>query len=394
MRIVMLVSRVPYPLEKGDKLRAFHQLRHLAQRHEVHLFALNDGGELHPEALSVLGKHCASVEVVDLPKARAGLNLARAGLTGKPFQVGYFTWGAAQKRFDALVQRVQPDHFYCQLIRTAEYVRSYPDVLETLDYMDAFAKGMDRRLATARPHMKLPIALERRRLIAYEREAFDRFDHHTIISEQDRDEIPHERRGEIQVVRNGVDTEFFSPIEREREWDLLFNGNMGYPPNVEAVEFLVGEVLPVVWERRPQTRLLISGATPAPRVTALESDRVKVSGWVDDVRDSYAGARVNIAPMLISIGLQNKLLEAMAMKVPCITTTLANNALGARPGEEILVGDTPSELADRILELLEDPARAEAIGAGGLELVRRSYDWESTTTQLERLMFSGARVPV
>ncbi len=119
---------------------------------------------------------------------------------------------------------------------------------------------------------------------------------------------------------------------------------------------------------------------------------MKVSGWVDDVRDSYASARVSIAPMLISIGLQNKLLEAMAMKVPCITTTLANNALGARPGAEVLVGDTPSDLADRVLELLENPARAEAIGTGGLELVRRSYDWESTTAQLERLMFSGARV--
>jgi sugar transferase (PEP-CTERM/EpsH1 system associated) len=393
MKIVTLVSRVPYPLEKGDKLRAFHQLRHLAQRHEVHLFALNDGGEPHPDASSVLAEHCASVEIVDLPKPRVLANLARTTLSHKPFQVGYFTWGAAQKRFDALVERVRPDHFYCQLVRTAEYVRRHPGVPKTIDYMDAFAKGMDRRLATARPHMKLPIAMERRRLLAYERDAFDRFDHHTIISEQDRELIPHPGRAEIEVVRNGVDTAFFSPVEREREWDLLFNGNMGYPPNVEAVEFLVGDVLPVVWERRPQTRLLISGATPSPRVTALESDRVKVSGWVDDVRDSYAGARINIAPMLISIGLQNKLLEAMAMKVPCVTTTLANNALGARPGEEILVGDTREELADRVLELLDNPARAEAIGAGGLELVRRSYDWESTTAQLERLMFSGARVP-
>src|SRR3954451_20517347 len=176
MRIVMLVSRVPYPLEKGDKLRAFHQLRHLAQRHEVHLFALNDGGDLHPDALSVLAEHCASVEVVDLPRPRAGLNLVRAGLTRKPFQVGYFTWSAAQKRFDALVERVKPDHLYCQLIRTAEYVRSYPGIPKTLDYMDAFGKGMDRRLKTARPHMKLPIAMERRRVLAYERDAFDRFD--------------------------------------------------------------------------------------------------------------------------------------------------------------------------------------------------------------------------
>jgi glycosyltransferase involved in cell wall biosynthesis len=252
---------------------------------------------------------------------------------------------------------------------------------------------MDRRLATARPHMKLPVAMERRRLVAYEREAFERFDHHTIISEQDRELIPHPRNGEIEVIRNGVDTEFFHPVERERDWDLLFNGNMGYPPNVEAVEFLVGEVLPVVWARRPQTTLLISGATPSPRVTALESERVKVSGWVDDVRDSYAGARVLVAPMLISIGLQNKLLEAMAMKVPCITTSLANNALRARPGEEVLVGDTAMELAIHIVELLEDPARAAAIGAGGLELVRRAYDWESTTAHLERLMFSGTYAP-
>jgi sugar transferase (PEP-CTERM/EpsH1 system associated) len=381
----MAVSRVPYPLEKGDKLRAFHQLRHLAQRHEVALFAVSDA-PLHPDARAVLAEHCAEVEIVPFSRAQAGWNVARGLATGRPAQVGYFHFRRAQRAFDGLVERFAPDHLYCQLIRTAPYARPHPGIPKTIDYMDAFSKGLDRRLETASLHMRPPIALERRRVIAYERDAFDRFDHHTIISEQDRDLIPHPRRAEIEVIPNGVDFDFFRPVEAEKRFDLLFNGNMGYPPNVEAVEFLVGEVMPLVRERRPATTLLISGATPAPRVQALASDTVTVSGWVDDVRDSYASARVLVAPMLISIGLQNKLLEAMAMRMPCVTSLLANNALRAEPGREVLTADQPRQYADHIVTLLDDQARAREVAAAGYEFVRRAYDWESTTARLERLM--------
>jgi polysaccharide biosynthesis protein PslH len=341
---------------------------------------------LHPEAVTKLSEFCAEIKVVRMPNWRVLANLARATFNGLPFQTGYFHFRGAQRELDRLVERVRPDHVFCQLIRMAEYMRRRRDVPRTLDYMDVFSKGMERRLEGAQRHMRIPIAMEHKRLLRYEAAVFDDFDHHTIIAEQDRELIPHPRREEIAVVPNGVDFEFFQPREREKRFDLIFNGNMGYPSNVEAVEYLVQRVMPLIWDRRPATSLLISGANPAPRVQVLASERVTVSGWVDDVRESYASARVLVAPMLISIGLQNKLLEAMAMELPCLTSTLANNALHAEPGRELLVADEPQEYAAQALELLDDEARAGALGAAGREFVRSNYDWESTTARLERLM--------
>ena len=152
----------------------------------------------------------------------------------------------------------------------------------------------------------------------------------------------------------------FTPQEQDAEYDLLFTGNMNYPPNIDSVIFLVQKVLPLVRKERPGTSLLISGVDPSPSVRDLArvDPLVTVSGWVKDIRSSYAAARIFIAPMQIGTGLQNKLLEAMAMRMPCITSPLANNAVGAPVDDAILIGNTPEEYAAHILRLLSDPARA------------------------------------
>ena len=196
--------------------------------------------------------------------------------------------------------------------------------------------------------------LEYKRLRKYESAIFDLFDHKTIISIPDRDLMPHPERNKIHVIPNGVDHDFFAPVDTEKTVDLVFTGNMAYPPNVDAAEFLVNEIMPLVWKEMPGAKVMIAGATPDKRVTSLKSDKVTVTGWLDDIRDSYAGAKVFIAPMQIGTGLQNKLLEAMSMKVPSITTPLANDALQAVDGESILIGKDAPTLAKQILNLLND----------------------------------------
>jgi glycosyltransferase involved in cell wall biosynthesis len=139
----------------------------------------------------------------------------------------------------------------------------------------------------------------------------------------------------------------------------------------------------------PSARLLISGASPNARVKELESDKVIVSGWVDDVRENYAKAKILVAPMQISIGLQNKLLEAMAMQIPCITSTLANNALGAKHNEEIMVADKPEQYALQILELLNNEAKAKQIAMNGYKFAVNNFNWKTTTAMLEQLFLRG-----
>ena len=161
---------------------------------------------------------------------------------------------------------------------------------------------------------------------------------------------------------------------------------MSYPPNVNAVEYLSDEIMPIVWKSLPETKLYIAGATPDPKVKHAASDRIIVSGWLDDIRDAYAQSRVFIAPMRIGTGLQNKLLEAMSMHLPAITSPLANASLGAKPNEEILIGSNAEEMANNIITLLTDTQKAAQIAQAGFDFTNRVYDWEKATKVLEEAM--------
>lgn len=387
MKLFILLSRVPYPLDKGDKLRAFNQIKQLAQHHKIVLLALNDS-LLDNEGITELKKYCVAISVIRFNKLTIFFNLVRALFTGLPFQVGYFYFGKAQKKVNELIKKHQPDHIYCQLIRTAEYVKHHTHIPKTLDYMDVFSKGMERRIESAPFYMKPLLRMEYKRLIKYENKVFDYFDNKTIISEQDKNLIPHPKKQQIQVVPNGVDTTYFKPMVRNKECDILFNGNMNYPPNIESVEFLVNKIMPIVWQTLPDTRVLISGANPHARVLALKSSKVEVSGWVDDIRENFAKSKLLVAPMQISIGLQNKLLEAMAMQLPCITSSLANNALGAVPDEQIIVSNTPEEYATAIVNVLQNPEKARKIAVNGYKYAVTHFNWTNTTALLDKLLYS------
>ncbi len=386
MKIFVLLPRVPYPIEKGDKLRAYHQIRLLSRTHEIILCALSDN-PVTQHQLEALAPFCKEIHVIRLSKPCIGFNILKAFLSGRPLQSGYFYSSRALKKIRRLIRDTKPDHLYCQLLRVAEYAKGIP-VPKTLDYQDVFSKGVERRIHTSPFYLKPIFRLEYRRLLKYERKIFDWFDHKTIISLPDRELIPHPGRGQIAIIPNGVDRDFFSPQEAEKTIDVVFTGNMGYPPNIHAAEFLATRILPLVRKELPDTRLTLAGATPHPRLQALANEWITVTGWVEDIRPWYAGARIFIAPMQIGTGLQNKLLEAMAMQIPCITSPLANHALGAEENKEILIGQSPEEYAAHILFLLRNSDQARKIALAGYQFVKRSYDWAAAVRKLEEVMNS------
>ncbi len=382
MKLLCITSRVPWPLEKGDKLRVYHQLRHLSKTHELVLCALNDA-PLHPDAEKELKKFCKEIHIFRLSKAGIFFTLVRGFFSGIPLQVPYFTSPTIRRKIDALISDKRPDRIFCQLIRTAEYARAHKNIPRTLDYMDIFSKGVERRIQKVNIFQRGLFRMEWKRLLRYEGEVFHDFDAKTIISQQDRDLLPVRDPSSVAVIPNGVDTDFFRPVAAEKDYELLFNGNMNYPPNVESVVYIAEKILPLVWKTKPNARLLISGATPSDEVLALQSGRITVTGWVDDVRHSFARSRILVAPMQSSIGLQNKLLEAMAMKLPCITTTLSNNALKAIPDRQVLVADTPEQFATFINFLLDHPEKAAQLAENGYKLVHEKFNWEHTCALLE-----------
>ena len=397
MKLLVVLSRVPYPLEKGDKLRAYHLVTRLAKHHQVYLFCLTDQ-RIAPEHLEHLRGSCEHIEVIHLPRWRILARLSTAAFSRLPFQVAYFHHAIAQRAIDRAIASFKPDHVLCQLVRTTEYVRYHYTLAKTLDYMDTLSKGMERRTENASFWTRPLLRAETRRLIAYENLMLDLFDRHVIISAQDRDLLYHPLRDQVHVIPNGVDTEFFSPAYRQagpraavKTHDLLFTGNMNYPPNIDSVLYLVHKVLPLVRKERPRTTLLISGVDPTPRVRELAKNDplITVSGRVPDIRGSYAAATVFAAPMQIGTGLQNKLLEAMAMRMPCVTSALANNAVGAAPNESILIGSEPADYAAHILRLLGDEQERERIAGNGYRFVRSNFDWGRNAEALDALIASA-----
>lgn len=389
MKIFVLLPRIPYPLEKGDKLRAFNHVKHLSESNEIILCALNDTKIDKQNAFQAVQPYVSSVTFIDRSWFCRFVNLIKAFFNGKPLQLGYFYSKKAKKKIRRIIDENQPDHLFCQLVRTAEYIKDL-DIPKTIDYQDVFSKGVERRIHTASFILKPFLRMEYRRLLKYEHMIFDHFDHKVIISKPDRDLIPHPKKENIHIIMNGVDTGFFKPVERPKDYDLVFTGNMAYPPNVNAVEYIAKKILPLIRKHKPDIRILISGATPDKRVRAVESKNIHVGGWVDDIRDSYARAKIFIAPMQIGTGLQNKLLEAMAMKIPCITSSLANKALEAKPMQDILIGNDPCDYADHIVSLLEDRNFANAIAENGYAFVHRHYNWQSQTDKLEQIIKSGS----
>ncbi|MDX2362865.1 MAG: glycosyltransferase [Crocinitomicaceae bacterium] len=378
----MLVSRFPFPLDKGDKLRAYYQLKELSASYDITLVALSDKKipEKHIEQIS---QFCQNVHVCHLTWFSRLLGMMRCVFNNRPFQTGYFYNIQTQRRIKSLIQQNNFKHIFCQLIRTTEYVKNVHNIPKTLDYMDALSAGIRRRIDQQPLYKKWLFRMESRRLIKYEQYIFDYFENKVIISEQDRKLIHHPEQDKIECIPNGIDSAFFDTVEGTQDHTFVFVGNMSYPPNIDAVHFIAEKILP----KFKDSTLLISGSSPSSSVQQLaaNSDNITLTGWVDDIRTSYIRGKIFLAPMMIGTGMQNKLLEAMAMKTPCVTTPLANNAIKATHGKEVLVGSTTEELIDSIQRLMDDPSFSKELAINASKYVQNNYSWDTSVDQLNDL---------
>ncbi len=389
--ILFLAHRPPWPPTRGDSIRSWAVLNGLAERAPVHALCFGDPRDA--ELDRALGAVAASHRVIARPRLPVG-PAATALLTGGPLSVALF---ASRAMRAAVAERLVMDPTITTYAFSGQMARHAPPgaILDLVD-VDS-AKFAAYAAAAPDPLRRRLYAREDRRLGAFERAAAARAGAVLFVSEAEA-ALWRARGGggRVVVMPNGIDTGHFDPDEpRPRPPGLdgrptiLFTGQMDYPPNVEAVTRFAREVLPRLADLR--ARFVVAGRAPTAAVRALAGSDVLVTGEVADMRDWLAHADLVAAPLLTARGVQNKVLEALAMARATVASTPAVTGLDLRPGTDLLVADGAEEQARAVRGLLADSHRRARLGRSGRARVAERYGWSAQLATLDDLLPAGSR---
>ena len=308
-----------------------------------------------------------------------------------PLQLSYYRDRALSDALRRVVEEEEVDLLYSQLIRMAQYTEPYQGHARVA----AFNLSMTlnhRRLAEHASSLAARAFhwLEHRKMRSFEADFARRFDRVLYISKHDLEAAAAEGSlDNVFLVPHGVDYRYFAPDDgvEKLPQSIVVTGNMSYAPNIDAVRYLCAEILPLVRREIPEVTLSVVGADPPPALRALADDgAIEVTGRVPDLRVFMNRAEVAVAPIRIGAGLQNKVLEGMSMALPMVITSVANEGIGAVDGENILVADSPEELASNIVELLRSAELRGHLGTAAREFIVREWSWEKHFADLEDMM--------
>jgi len=389
MRILFLCHRLPYPPKRGGKIRPFNMIRHLGRRHEVTVATVARSAAELAEGQD-LRRYCHELHVEHIPAYAAWSRFGLYTATTYPATFGYFYSPALDRTVQTLLATRGFEAIFVHCSSMGPYVARHRGCRKILDYGDADSeKWLEYARATKFP-ISVGFELEGRKVRRYEQWLAEGFDACSVNAPREREVLSRYVHKPIHVFPNGVDLEYFRPQragEPASPGRVVFTGNMSYKPNVDAVGDFVSRILPRVWERRPETEFYIVGMDPSPAVKRLaDGRRIVVTGRVDDVRPYFDAATVAVAPLRIARGLQNKVLEAMAMRVPVVASPAAFNGINAEAGRDLLVADDPESFSRGVVSLLDDPARRERYAAAARTCVERNHDWTQILGGLERLV--------
>ena len=392
MRILFVT---PYPPSR-IRVRGYGFLTHLHAHHEVTVMT-QCATERELADVETLRSQGYTLLVVEESRRRAALRSGLALLGSRPLQVAY----ADSRRFSRAVRDLcaqRPfDVVHVEHLRGIASVGCIagmpPLVWDAVDCISLLCKSA----ITAGPNLRVRAVarLEHQRTRRYEASMLSRLQHVVVTSQRDRLAMIEAYRAQvgdgwcdesgcdegpgtgIHVVPNGVDLQYFSPTQQDQlRYNLVFSGKMSYHANVAAALYLYQQIMPLVWQHKPEVTLTIAGSKPPAIIQRLARDpRVEVTGYVDDMRSYVARAEVMVSPMVYSVGIQNKVLEAMALGTPVVVAAQAAQALGARPGRDLLTASSAQEFAAAALNVLDDAGLRAALRASGRKYVEQQHDW-------------------
>jgi len=457
MKILYIAHRIPYPPNKGDKIRSFNEIKYLSQRHEIHLACLADD----PKDLKYendLKDFCKTTNVILINPKLAKLKSSIGLISTKPLSVSYFYSRKLQQTVDHLLSTNDYDAIFCFSSPMAEYVfKSRLLVSSCLKLDKSLVSGSpvtsDQKLASRNQKLIMDFvdvdsdkwaqyskyarfpkswiyALEGRRLADYERNVAENFDHSIFVTDSEvkifKNRNPHIKN--ITAISNGVDIDYFSPnyLHQESTIDqrpsanergsstitqhpatinqqqssitqppasslqqpvIVFTGAMDYYANVDGVVWFTKEILPLIKKQIPEIRFYIVGSNPTKEVLSLsDNNDVTVTGYVPDSREYLNKATVVVVPLRIARGIQNKILEAMAMGIPVVATPQAFEGIEAKPGRDLILGEDVEKVAEGVIKLIKKVSLRKSLGDNARRIIEKNYCWAKNLEKLDNIL--------
>jgi len=393
--LLYLAHRIPYPPNKGDKIRSYHLLKHLSQRYRVHLGTFIDD-ERDCKYQDTVKNVCGETCFVNLHPTVARIRSLRGFFSGQPLTLPYYRDTGLQRWVNSILETRPIRSVLVFSSAMAQYVSHLTNTPRIIDFVDVDSDKWMQYSSTKDWPMNWVYRRESKLLLAYERQIAKSFSSSTFVSQTEADlfkRLAPEASTKISYFNNGVDADYFSPQHRyqnpylEGKHILVFIGAMDYWANVDAVTWFSRNILPKVRARLPNVEFHIVGARPTAAVMSLaELPGVTVTGSVPDVRPYLAWASLAVAPLRIARGIQNKVLEAMAMGKIVVVSPQAIEGIDAMPGQELVVAQNESDFVHKILTLLSYEEAGRAIGPSARACALERYSWKGSLARIDALI--------
>lgn len=388
MRIFYICQRVPYPPDRGDKITTFNEILHLSKHHEVHVFCLADG-EQDLLNVSKAEEYASSVTAEPVTSLGGKIRALLALFLGGSLSVAAFNSKRLHQKIKQKNAELQPDVMIVYSCNVAQYVEHFPETPRIMQFADLDSLKWGQYAERFGMILNWVYRLEQQRLFAYERKIAHSFTHSLVCTEMERSDFVRLIPGApVSLVANGVDLEYFHPLGGDKRADsIVFTGVMDYLPNVDAVQWFCHEILPLIRQELPDATFVICGSRPVAAVTQLaQIPGVTVTGWVADTRPYLDSAQIFVAPLRMARGVQNKVLEALAMGLPCVCSVSAWSGTVIPTGEGILATDDPVEFAHSAIRLLREANYREQMAFKARRAAEINYTWEAQMQRLDRVI--------
>ena len=395
MRILVIADYLPYPLIGGDRIRIYNILRRAAQEHEISLVAfLEKPSDI--EGVAHLKEFCAHVETVNFEQ-RSRLaklpGMISYALSGKPPELSLLYSDELSQKIRKLTDAIDFDIVQVEHARMGLYLEILPPskTRKSVLMFHNFTSQQYSRVSRVEKRLdrKFRSKLNSVAMGYWEPRYAEKFSLNTTVSEEDRQLLLKANlRLRVEVIPNGVDVKKYQPLPlptAKNPPSLLFLGNMGYPPNVDAALYFCEEIFPLIQQENSDAELWVVGRDPSPEVLALDEENVHVTGRVDEVIPYYQKSAICVVSLRAGGGTRLKILEAMALGRPVVSTSIGCEGLDVVDGEHLLIADTPTQFAEKTTRLLHDPGLYQRLSTNGRKLVENHYDWDPIADKLMNL---------